>query len=67
MSLYWQETLGQFYGELQTEEGFKQIWMEEERSLGLKMELIEQYDLAGVGCWKLGFEPASIWDIVKVK
>lgn len=67
VSLYWQETLGQFYGELQTEEGFKQIWMEEERSLGLKMELIEQYDLAGVGCWKLGFEPASIWDIVKVK
>ena len=41
--------------------------MEEERSLGLKIELIEQYDLAGVGCWKLGFEPASIWDIVKVK
>ena len=34
--------------------------------LGLKMDLIKKYDLAGVGCWKLGFEPASIWDIVKV-
>lgn len=67
VELYWQEPLGQFYGELQTEEGLKRIWMEEETSLGLKMELIEKYDLAGVGCWKLGFEPASVWDIVKVK
>ena len=66
VELYWQEPLGQYYGELQTEEGLKQIWMEEETSLGLKMDLIKKYDLAGVGCWKLGFEPASIWDIVKV-
>ncbi|MCI8662634.1 MAG: SH3 domain-containing protein [Hungatella sp.] len=66
VELYWQEPLGQYYGELQTVEGLKQIWMEEETSLGLKMDLIKKYDLAGVGCWKLGFEPASIWDIVKV-
>ena len=40
--------------------------MEEETSLGLKMSLIEKNELAGVACWKLGFEPASIWDVVKV-
>lgn len=67
VELYWQEPLGQFYGELQTEEGLKQIWMEEETSLGLKMDLIEEYALAGVGCWKLGFEPASVWDVVTGK
>ena len=39
--------------------------MEEERSLGLKMEQIKSYDLAGVACWKLGFEPKEIWDVVK--
>ncbi len=66
VELFWQEDMGQYYGELSTEEGLKQIWMEEERSLGLKMDLIEKYQLAGVGCWKLGFEPASIWDVVKV-
>lgn len=38
--------------------------MEEERSLGLKADLIKQYDLAGVACWKLGFEPAKIWDVI---
>ncbi len=30
------------------------LWIEEERSLGLKMDLIRQNDLAGVACWKLG-------------
>lgn len=66
VELYWQEELGQYYGELETEEGMKFLWMEEETSLGLKMDLIEEYELAGVACWKLGFEPASIWEVVKV-
>lgn len=64
VELYWQEELGQYYGEAVTENGLCRIWMEEERSIGKKMELIRDYGLAGVACWKLGFEPAGIWDIV---
>lgn len=64
--LYWQEELGQYYGEQETDGGIKLIWMEDETSIGLKMELIKEADLAGVACWKLGFEPESIWDVVKV-
>jgi len=67
VNLSWQEDVGQYYGELRTDEGLKRIWMEEATSLGLKMDLIREYELAGVGCWKLGFEPASIWEVVKVK
>ncbi|MFT4007793.1 MAG: glycosyl hydrolase family 18 protein [Lacrimispora sp.] len=66
VELYWQEELGQYYGELQTEEGLKKLWMEDERSIGLKMDLIKKYDLAGVACWKLGFEPAKLWDEVRL-
>jgi spore germination protein YaaH len=66
VKLYWQEELGQYYGELDTEDGLKLIWLEDETSLGLKMELIKKENLAGVACWKLGFEPESIWDVVKV-
>lgn len=66
VELYWQEELGQYYGELATDDGVKQIWMEDAVSLGLKMDLVREYDLAGVACWRLGFEPASIWDVVKV-
>lgn len=66
VELYWQDAIGQYYGELQTGEGMKMIWMEEETSLGLKMEAIKTNDLAGVACWKLGLEPTDIWEIVKV-
>lgn len=65
VELTWQDALGQYYGE-KTENGTTyRIWMEEERSIGLKMDLIRNNHLAGVACWKLGFEPADIWDTVK--
>ncbi len=66
VELYWQEALGQYYGELKTDEGLKKLWMEEERSIGLKMDLIKKYDLTGVACWKLGFEPAELWDEIRL-
>lgn len=66
VSLYWQDEIGLYYGEISNAEVRKEIWLEEETSIGRKMELIRDYDLAGVACWKLGFEPASIWEVVKV-
>lgn len=65
MELYWQEELGQYYGELKSGGANYLLWMEEEKSIGKKMELVDQYKLAGVACWKLGFEPADIWDIIQ--
>lgn len=64
VELYWQEELGQYYGELDQGDDKYYIWMEEEESIGKKMELIHQNNLAGVACWKLGFEPAEIWDVI---
>lgn len=64
MNLYWQKELGQYYGELDTEEGFKTVWMEEEESLKLKMNVIRENDLAGVGCWKLGLEDEAAWESI---
>ncbi len=64
VELYWQEELGQYYGELQTPSEFSYLWMEEEESLELKMDLIRAYDLAGVACWKLGLEDEEAWEVV---
>lgn len=66
VELYWQDELGQYYGELEQDGARYEIWMEDERSLALKMQLIRDNDLAGVACWRLGFEPADIWDTVKL-
>jgi spore germination protein YaaH len=65
VDLYWQEDLGQYYGEKQMDGSTYYIWMEDERSLQLKMNLIHQYQLAGVACWKLGFDTADIWDTIQ--
>lgn len=66
IELYWQDDLGQYYGETQKDGVNYEIWMEEERSLALKMQLIRDNGLAGVACWRLGLEPADIWDTVKL-
>lgn len=66
VELYWQEALGQYYGELKTDDVEQEIWLEDERSTALKMDLIRQYNLAGVACWKLGFEPAELWDTIRL-
>ena len=64
VELTWDKLLGQYYGETVSGSGQQYIWMEEEDSMKLKIDLIKEFDLAGVACWKLGFEPADIWDIV---
>lgn len=64
VELYWQKELCQYYGEFQSEEGMQYIWMEEEDSLREKMNVIKEYDLAGVACWKLGLEDAAAWEAI---
>lgn len=65
VELYWQQELGQYYGELESTDGLSMVWLEEEDSLKLKMDVIKENDLAGVACWKLGLEDAAAWDSIR--
>ena len=65
VELYWQEELGQYYGELPSDEGIQYLWMEEEDSLRQKMDVIKEHDLAGVACWKLGLEDEAAWESIR--
>lgn len=64
VELSWDDTLGQYYGELENSEGRSMLWMEDERSLELKMNAVKEYDLAGVSGWKLGLESPEVWDVI---
>lgn len=64
MEVYWNTDVSQKYAQAVTDSGTEEIWMEDEESLDAKMNLIAEYDLAGVAEWKLGFERAAVWDVI---
>jgi len=43
------------------------VWMEDAKSMGWRMDLINQYDLAGSGAWQLYLETPDIWEVIKSK
>lgn len=60
----WDEKAGQYYLEYQNSGKTYKMWLEEEKSLSLKLEQVKKNKLAGAAFWKLGFERDSIWDTI---
>ena len=65
MKTYWDAEAGQNIAELDTEENLQRMWLEDEQSLEEKLKLIDSYELAGGAFWKLGFEEADIWTLIR--
>lgn len=64
MSKEWDESVGQYVAITEDDTARYTIWVEDEKSLEEKMKLVQSYGLAGVAEWKLGFERASVWEII---
>ncbi|MEJ8735734.1 glycosyl hydrolase family 18 protein [Mediterraneibacter sp. ICN-202921] len=60
----WDDTAKQNYASWETDEGTYKIWLEDSASIEEKLKLIKQNKLAGVAEWKLGWENASVWDLI---
>ena len=65
VELYWDNETCQYYGELQKDGVLYQIWMEENESIQVKLNVMEANNIAGVAEWKLDFENPSVWDIIE--
>ena len=64
---WYDEATGQYYGEYVSDNDgrFYQIWLENDYSIRVRMEMIQEYDIAGVAAWCIGWESGTeIWDIV---
>ena len=62
----WDETTCQNYGEVQDGDSFYQVWIEDARSLEVKMNIMKNYNLGGVAAWKLGYEKGhpEVWEVL---
>jgi len=61
----WSEETSQDYAQYyDPDSNFYQIWLENAASLTEKAKLVQEFDLAGIAAWKLGFENDGIWEVI---
>ena len=64
----WDEETGQNYAEFSSGDSVYKMWLEDETSINKKLEVIfaerDAGKVAGIGCWKLGLEKSSIWNVI---
>lgn len=65
MTVRWDETTCQNYGESQEGDTLYQVWLEDADSIRVKLNIMENYDVAGVAEWRLGHETANVWDVIE--
>ncbi len=60
----WSEADGQYYAEYVKDGVTYKIWLEDERSMELRLQAAKAQQLAGMSFWKLGLEKRSMWDTI---
>lgn len=65
IAVRWDETTCQNYGEIQEGDTLYQVWLEDADSIRVKLNIMENYDIAGVAAWRLGYEAANVWDVIE--
>ena len=61
----WNEETQQYYAEFTTEDGLNKVWLEDDKSIELRMKAASDANVAGMAYWKLGMEKSSIWKVIQ--
>jgi len=56
---------GQYYAEYEENDKTYRVWLENEASMEQRVELVNEYELAGLAAWRRGFERPEIWDVIE--
>lgn len=59
------EAVGQDYVEYTEGEVLNKIWIENEKSMRARIDIVKKYDLAGVASWARVFGNSETWDTIK--
>ena len=60
----WDETDCQYVAQFTLDGVGHAVWLEEKESLSVKLNVMSNYNLAGVACWRLGQEKADVWEAI---
>lgn len=58
----WDDKTCQYTAQFQVNGTDYAVWLEENESIAVKLNVMDQYNLAGVAGWRLGQEKAEIWN-----
>lgn len=61
---FWSEDLSQYYAEYEEGHSLMRVWLEEEKSIEAKLEVMKNYDLGGIACWRMGLEEDWVWNVI---
>lgn len=64
MEKSWDETTSQNYAESMVGDVLYQMWVEDLQSIGVKLNVMQNYELGGVAAWRLGYEPSAVWEMI---
>lgn len=65
VSAQWDDATCQNYAEFEKNDAVYQVWLEDEQSIQVKLNIMANYGIAGVSAWKLGFERPSVWNVIE--
>ncbi|MDR0964507.1 MAG: chitinase, partial [Clostridium sp.] len=60
----WDEETCQYYMEWEGSDGIYRIWLEEEQSIGVKLNVMSVNNLGGVAVWRLGYGNEAVWNLI---
>lgn len=60
----WDEERGLDYAEYTKGKNLCKVWIENEKSLGKKLDVVAANDTAGIAFWKLGMEKENVWNAI---
>lgn len=61
----WDDELKQYYVEYKMNNTVYRMWIEDEKSITEKLNLIKKYELAGAAFWEKDRETENVWQITK--
>ena len=63
----WDEDLQQYYVEYKKGRATYKIWVEDEKSIEAKLDLVSKYNLGGAAYWEYDRATNSIWNLIESK